>query len=246
MIVYDDKLNERIYKIVKAFNRKASNLQSKGRPAPKLASVAGIKKTFRNSKRSELDAYLKDLERFNKRGSEKTQTIRNKIYSQYDIDLFKLNLQRERLALNKEIESAITYNPVSDSENDAYSKQLLNRAKRLNKSWQELIRNQRTYNSVMAKKKTINETKANYLDVLMADAEKLGYDPEKIKVMKAKLSKLSPRGLQYMLENEPLAKVVFDYYHFWTRDEEFAYEDTPYSVFDAFYENLDYIVSQYK
>ena len=246
MINYDDKLNERMKRIVKAFNRKASSLQSKGRKAPEKVSYAGIKEAFKTSNRYDLESYLTDLERFTKRGSEKTQTIRNKVYTNYDIELFKLNLKRERLALNKEIESATTYEPVIPKESDAYSTQLLNRVKRLEKNWQELIRNEQTYNMIMGKKSSIRQTKANFLDTLFYDAETLGYDTDKIEEMKRKMSKLSNRGLQYMLENEPLAKAVFDYYHSITRGEDFDYDMSPYDLFNTFYENLDYILSRYK
>lgn len=246
MINYDDKLNERIKRITKAFNRKASSLQSKGLKAPEKVSYYDIKSAFQNSNRYDLESYLSDLERFTKRGSEKTQTIRNKIYSNYEIELFKLNLKRERLAIHKEIESATTYEPVLPKENDAYSQQLLNKVKLLDKNWQELIRNERSYNMIMGKKSSIRQTKTNFLDTLFYDAETLGYDEDKINEMKRKLSKLSNRGLQYMLENETLAKAVFDYYHTLTRGEEFDYDMTPYDIFDSFYENLDYIISRYK
>lgn len=246
MINYDDKLNERMKRIVKAFNRKASSLQSQGRKAPSKVSVVGIKGSFKDSSRNDLESYLTDLERFTKRGSEKTQTIRNKVYTNYDIELFKLNLKRERMAIHKEIESATTYDPVMPKENDAYSQQLLNKVKLLDKNWQELIRNERSYNMIMGKKSSIRQTKSNYLDTLFYDAETLGYDADKIDEMKRKLSKLSNRGIQYLLENEPLAKAVFDYYHTLTRGEDFDYDMTPYDIFDSFYENLDYIISRYK
>lgn len=244
MISYDDKLNRRLQKVTKAFNRKVNKLQSSGvSRIPKKVSIKQIKKDFYI--RRDLESYLSDLERFTKRGSEDLVKVKNRYYTNYEVELFKLNLKRERMALVKEIEAAYTSTPLNEAKKDVYSIQLIHRYEMLQEDWQDLISSKKTYEQIMGRKEAIRDTMDSYLEALFVDAYTIDFDKDKIDEMKKKLLTLSPRKLQHMLENEPLAQVIFDYYHELTRNEDSKYDNT-YDAFMEFYNNLDYIIDQYK
>lgn len=238
MIKYDDKLNRRISNITKTFNRKIANLRSKGvTNLPEPTTVANLKSEYYN--RKDLETKLNEMQMFNQRGSEKLKRVGNRWFSQFEIDLFKNRVKTEKSMINKEI--AVSY--VSDK--DEYSVQLVNRAITLSKPWQELITSKRVYSSIMQRRQNINTAMDSYLEALFTDLYTLDYPTSKIKEMEKKLKTLTPRQLQYMLENEPLAKVIFDYYHELTRDEEAKWDDV-YEAINTFYEDLDRIISKYK
>lgn len=225
-------------KIVSTYNRKISNLRSKGvTHLPEPTSISSLKQEYYN--RKDLETKLNEMQLFNQRGAEKLQRVGNRWFSQFEIDLFRNRVKTEKALLNKEIQ--VSY--VSDK--DEYSVQLVNRVKTLSKPWQELITSKRVYGSIMERRQNINQAMDSYLEALFTDLYTLDYPTARIKEMEKKLKKLTPRQLQYMLENEPLAKVIFDYYHELTRDEETSWDDV-YEAINLFYEELDRIISKYK
>lgn len=70
MIRYDDKLNNEIQRTVRNFGQKYNRLKRAGVELPGIdkPSVRSIKKEFKD--RSELKSYLRELQKFGKRGSE--------------------------------------------------------------------------------------------------------------------------------------------------------------------------------
>ena len=108
MIRYDSEYNKNIARVVSNFNRKISRLQKLGNEVlPSKVYVSDIKSKFDN--RRDLNQYLRDLQRFSKRGAENVVTIGSKQFTKYDIDLFRRRLRSERTRLRKDLADAENY-----------------------------------------------------------------------------------------------------------------------------------------
>jgi RNA polymerase sporulation-specific sigma factor len=89
--------------------------------------------------------------------------------------------------------------------------------------------------------------KNNYLDkMLFAQAYFIGYDQEKIKTIKEKLSKLSNKQFLDAFDNEKLLQMVRDKYPKASEQMDyFVFEEELTMVYDELYNNIDDIVSTY-
>lgn len=237
MINYDQNLIKRMNQAVYSYNRKIANLHSKGyKNTPEQITIKDLKKQY--YVRKDLEQKLSEMELFNKRGSEKAVKVGNRWFTQFNIDLFKRRLKTERALVNKEIEKAYEAGNIEDA------KQLQNRIELYSKDWQKLMTSAKSYKQIMERRESINTTMDSYISSLFTDLYSIDYPEERIREMEKKLKTLTPRQLQYMLENESIAKSIFDYYHALTRGEEF--DDDPVDVINEFYNSLDYLIDKYK
>lgn len=242
MIRYDSEYNKEIARVVSNFNRKIARLSDLGQSIlPSKVYVKDLKRTF--DSRRELNQYLKDLKRFGKRGAENLVSIDGQKFTQYDIDLFKRRLSRERRALTKEIKQAEGEKSKYPMKHDIYTANLRAKRSKLAAKWSDLI-------VTTIQDKLINEPYKraviydNYLEILFQDAYQIGYPEEKIEYIKEKLLELSPRKFIRALESDPNIQYIFDYYHSLTRT---SMEDpNARDAFDEIYNNIDAIVEQYK
>ena len=241
MINYDANLSKRMSNIVRSYNRKISNLNLKGNlRTPKRITIKDLKEQYYT--RKDLIHKLNEMEKWTERGSENLTKVGNRWYTQFEIDLFRQRLKTERALLNKELEVS------ANVTKDEYSKQLLNKVERYSQDWQTLMSNRKTYEQIMFHRENINQTMDSYLTALFTDFYSFDYPQERIDKMTKELKKLTPRQLQLMLETEPLAKSVFDYYHALTREQKMSKKamSNVRESFDAFYENIEYLVKKYK
>ena len=242
MIRYNSQDNKNIERVVSNFNRKIARLQKAGYGLlPSKVSARTIKSQFSN--RRDLNVYLRDLQRFGRRGAEEVVTIDGKDFTRYDIDVFRRSLRREKSRLQREIEQAESTKSQYPMQHQVYTANLKARKSALSAKWSDVI-------TTKIGEKLIEEPFQhaviydNYLEILFQDAYQLGFEDEKIEYIKERLLKLPPRKFIRALEDDPNIQYIFDFYHSLTRT---SYMDSnAYDAFQQIYENIDAIVEKYK
>ena len=242
MIRYNSTDNKNIERVVSNFNRKIARLQKAGySQLPSKVSIRTIKSQF--STRRDLNVYLRDLQRFGRRGAEDIVTIDGKDFTKYDIDIFRRSLRREKSRLEREIAQAQTMTTQYPMQHDVYTANLKARRSALSGKWADIITTQ-------LREKLIEEPYRhaviydNYLEILFQDAYQIGFEDEKIEYIKERLLKLPPRKFIRALEDDPNIQYIFDYYHSLTRTS--YMDNNVYDAFQQIYENIDAIVEKYR
>lgn len=242
MIRYNSTDNKNIERVVSNFNRKIARLQKAGySQLPSKVSIRTIKSQF--STRRDLNVYLRDLQRFGRRGAEDIVTIDGKDFTKYDIDIFRRSLRREKSRLEREIAQAQTMTTQYPMQHDVYTANLKARRSALSGKWADIITTQ-------IREKLIEEPYRhaviydNYLEILFQDAYQIGFEDEKIEYIKERLLKLPPRKFIRALEDDPNIQYIFDYYHSLTRTS--YMDNNAYDAFQQIYENIDAIVEKYR
>ena len=242
MIRYNSTDNKNIERVVSNFNRKIARLQKAGySQLPSKVSIRTIKSQF--STRRDLNVYLRDLQRFGRRGAEDIVTIDGKDFTKYDIDIFRRSLRREKSRLEREIAQAQTMTTQYPMQHDVYTANLKARRSALSGKWADIITTQ-------VREKLIEEPYRhaviydNYLEILFQDAYQIGFEDEKIEYIKERLLKLPPRKFIRALEDDPNIQYIFDYYHSLTRTS--YMDNNAYDAFQQIYENIDAIVEKYR
>ena len=236
--------NQNITRVVSNFNRKVARLQKAGYDLlPSKVSVREIKKRFDN--KTELNTYLRDLQRFSRRGAEEVITIGGKDYTKYEVDVFKRKLRRERYKLNKEIVQAKGVTSKYPMQHDIFLANLQAKRNTLSNDWQDLI-GQKVGINLFKQDSTYLETYNNYFSILFQDAYQLGFEDEKIEHIKSQLLKLKPRQFIRALEDDPNIQYIFEYYHALTRTSYSGGDNNAYDAFQELYENIGAIIDKYK
>lgn len=236
--------NQNITRVVSNFNRKVARLQKAGYDLlPSKVSAREIKKRFDN--KTELNTYLRDLQRFSRRGAEEVITIGGKDYTKYEVDVFKRKLRRERYKLNKEIVQAKGVTSKYPMQHDIFLANLQAKRNTLSNDWQDLI-GQKVGINLFKQDSTYLETYNNYFSILFQDAYQLGFEDEKIEHIKSQLLKLKPRQFIRALEDDPNIQYIFEYYHALTRTSYSGGDNNAYDAFQELYENIGAIIDKYK
>lgn len=262
MIRYNKGLNDKITKAVRNYNAKIRRLE-KINPylaLPERVTVSGIKK--KADTRRDVERTLKSLQRFSKRGAENTVMLPSgEMISSYELNELKresARLQRNltrrinKLAAIKPkvagIEQDYTYAEMGDmrlnnmiAKRNALRNFKLTSGEDLSKYTKliETTRNKQNYQ--------INVFKNNYLDkMLFAEAYMIGYDQNKINVIKEKLSTLSNKDFLSAFDNEKLFQMVRDLYpKASSAGDYFVFEEQLTDVYDELYNNIDDIIKTY-
>lgn len=242
MIRYDSEYNKNIQRIVSNFNRKIARLNQAGNVGiPEKVSVRELKSKFLT--RTEMNQYLRDLQRFSKRGAEDIVSINGKEFTKYDVDLFRRRLRNERRRLTKEIKQAESYKSRYPMQHDIYTSSIRAKREKLSSEWQDII-STGLFEKLVEEPYKRSEVYDNYLEILFQDAYQMGFSDEKIEYIKSKLLQLSPRKFMNALEGDPNIQYIFDYYHSMTRTSQS--DPNGLDAFQQLYENIDEIVEQYK
>ena len=243
MIRYDQAYNQKISRVVSNFNRKVRRLEKEeAELLPSRVSVKQIKDMFVN--RRDLNTYLRDLQRFSKRGAEDIITVGGKQYTKYDIDVFRAKLRRERYAVRKEISEAEEMQPKYPLQHDINLQNMRNRMDKLTRSWSEVLDSGLSQSIGNYQRKL--QTYDNYLEVLFQDAYMIDYDENKLQHIREKLLELSPRQFIRALEDRAEIQEIFNNYHSLTRQAGILDENEARRKFDELYNNIDDIVAKYK
>lgn len=247
MIRYDREYNATISKVVSNFNRKIARLERiGGGKLPAKVSIRAIKSQYTN--RAELNRYLRELQRFSKRGAENIVNINGEHYTNYEVDIFKRRLKSERSRTTKDIKVAQSYQSATPMQHDIYLANLITRREELSKSWQEIIGEKFGQKLLIEPSRNV-QTYDNLLETLFVDAYQVDFEDEKIEYIKSRLLRLRPRQLMRALEDDPNIQAIFDYYHSLTRTSGgMSNEDIVEArrTFQELYENIDAIIERYK
>ena len=242
MIRYNSTDNKNIERVVSNFNRKIARLQKAGySQLPSKVSIRTIKSQF--STRRDLNVYLRDLQRFSRRGAEDIVTIDGKDFTKYDIDVFRRSLRREKSRLEREIFQAQTMTTQYPMQHDVYTANLKAKRSALSGKWSDIIVTQ-VGQKLIEEQFQQSEIYDNYLEILFQDAYQMGFEDEKIEYIKERLLKLPPRKFIRALEDDPNIQYIFDYYHSLTRTS--YMDNNAYDAFQQIYENIDAIVEKYR
>ena len=243
MIRYDSAYNQEIRRVVSNFNRKVRRLEKEGRRLlPNKVAISQIKNEF--SSKRELNKYLNDLRKFSKRGAESIKTVGGKEYTNYEIELFRTNLRRQREELRRDLEKAERTVHRYPLQHDIYTQGLRTKTTIFGSDWRNLIGNK--YEEVMNRRMRHLATYDNYLEILFQDAAQIGFDQEKVNYIKEKLLTLSPEKFDKVLSETPEIQFIFDYYHSLTRQSNEPGDDEDWKAFQNLYERIDEIVAEYE
>ena len=264
MIRYNKALNDKISKTVRNYNAKISRLEKKN---PYLALPDKITATSvknMSDTRKDLNRELSKLKRFSKRGAENTIMLPSgEMVSAYELAELKRESARLQRNLTRRInklasikpkvagiEQDYTYAEMGDMRlNNMIAKRnaLKNFKSKLTsgedvKKYMKLIettRNKQNYQ--------INIFKNNYLDkMLFAEAYMIGYDQDKINVIKEKMSTLSNKDFLNAFDNEKLFQMIRDMYPKASGGSDyFVFEEQLTDVYDELYNQIDDIVKTY-
>lgn len=268
-IRYDKKLNQEINRTIKNFNQKIARLEKQER---ELLPSKITKKELKESvyTRAELQRKLKELQRFSKRGAEDIiETEGGVKLTEYELSnikrenaRLKRNITREinRLKVDKPKVFGKTQTSTFSEMGDSDYLNLLARRKALEKDINKL-----TPKEYERFKKLVDKTgksqqymnsvfKENYFEMLTDLAYYYGYDNKKLDEMKKKIMKLKPNDFLRLFKEDKSIRAILDYYPIVTSNFDFTtgmyvdrtdYQEDVLNLYDALYDNLDYILKDY-
>ena len=253
-------INETLRKAVRNFNSKLSRLQNKGLILPEKASMKIIKSRISN--KWDLNREIDRLQRFSERGIEKTVTTKGGLeISKYELN----NLKREQNRLGAKLDRKIkrlgnivptTFGIREDvTVSQMGTEQLSNlKARRENIRKRKLslltkeglgeLKNliQKTINR---EKYLISEFKESYTEkILLQLGYYVGYDSEKLNILKEKISKLPDRKFLELFNTEEGIRAIREYYPETKRTQSENEEDIR-ELYDNLFKNIDKILSEY-
>lgn len=258
--------NDELRRAVINFNNKIRRLELSNKDViiPEKESISDIKGRIRN--KWELNREINRLERFTKRGAERT--IENKAgleFSKWNYE----NIQREQRRLNarllREIDryGSITPKEFGEKQSATYAQmgdeKLSNLKARqqaiANKSLSKVNRDELKRLESLLNKTNANYRKDkevfynNYLDgTLLNLGYYIGYDEEKLNYIKEKLNELTPEQFLKAFNTDVSLKDIQDRYVLSHEDgiTPEILEDDVSPVLDELYKNIDDIVASYK
>lgn len=267
MIRYNKELVNKINKTVRNYNAKIRRLQ-KTNPylsLPETTSAKNIKQISKS--RKELIREIDKLKRFSKRGAEENVMLpTGDIISKYEVKELKRESARLQRNLTRRInELASTTPKVKGVKQDATYAQMgdmrLNNmiAKRdeLKKQSREILKTGSIKNFMKLIETTRNKQnyqisifRSNYVDKMLGyQAYGIGYDNERINVIKEKLNKLSDSDFLKFFDEEKLVQMIRDKYINFKKlkgDDYNTYEREMTDILDELYNNMDEFLKDYK
>ena len=268
-IRYDKKLNQEINRTIKNFNQKIARLEKQDR---ELLPSKITKKDLKSGvyTRTELRRKLKELQRFGRRGAEDIiETSGGVRLTQYNYQnikrenaRIKRNITREinRLRVNKPKIFGKTQTSTFSEMGDHDYLNLVARRKALEKDINKLSRDELERFTKLIEKTGRNQQymntvfKENYFNMLTDIAYHYGYDNKKLDEMKKKLMKLKPNDFLRLFKEDKSIRAILDYYPIVTSNFDFNtgmyvnrmdYQEDVMNLYDALYDNLDYILKDY-
>ena len=261
-IRYDKKLNTSINTIVRNFNAKIIRLEKIEEELylPEKVSVNAIKQSVKN--RKELKRMLKDLQKYSKRGMEKTVQFSSGIeMSKYQSEILKRNLKIAKAKTTRDINNfkstPIKVFGVPQNTPHEYDEAYLNlKAQKeslqkdiQNLSKKEIERLNANINDILYSSEMEEQYKANWLDML----DKLSYygniDENKKKEIQDRINKLSASNFTRLYRTEKSIKAIQEIYKQYMKNRGNVDEETEkdiQDIIDNFYSNLDSILKDYE
>lgn len=262
-IRYDKKLNQQIADTLKRYNAKIDRL-ARARSNFMLPQKVTKEDLMEVSyTRRDLQRRLSNLERFTKRGAEKTvMTSSGYAMSKYELDYLKREKARIKRKLSKEIKYYETTKPKLFGKDTARTFAQMGDSLYLNLraryenvnidlenlpidelfKYRELL-----YNLGKDKDYLAENFKENYLEMLTDVGYHVGYDKDKLEKLKQALRELDPSKFYDLYINEKSIKDVANYYYVTTdgkRDPK-NFKGNVSDLYDSILENIDEILKDY-
>ena len=261
-IRYTKNLTADINKIVRNYNAKISRLEKIEEELylPEKTSINEIKEMAHN--RRELNRMLKDLQRFSKKGMEKTVSFSSGVeMSRYEAEKLKNNLRIAKAKATRELKNfkstPIKVFGIPQNTPHEYDEAYLNlkaQREQLDKdisklSKRELERLESNINDLLNSYDAENLYKNNWLDMF----DKLSYygeiDESKKKQILERLDKLSPSNFTKLYRNEKSIKAMQELYKDVVRNKSNVDDELTNDINEVisnFYNNLDIILKDYE
>ena len=264
-IRYDKGLQKELRSAVSNFNQKIARLEKLDNNLylPERASVKRIKSEA--SSRAELKRMIASLRRFSKRGAEETITTSGGVsMSRYAMEETSRDLRRVKSALTRQINKLASTRPTvfgipqSATYSQMGNEQLANlRARRLSLEVPSLQSLTRQALTELQKRIDFNIQKMkyqkeifmnNYTDKMLLNlGYYVGYDKEKMEIIREKLSKLDEKQFMELFNTDLTVQAIRDYYPESSR----AYSNPEYikdevtALYDQLYDNIDSMILDY-
>lgn len=193
----------------------------------------------------EMNKALKEMSLFTAGKATRTVSIKGKVYSQYEVEKFRLILGRERKAVSRELEGMQGFDAVSPLAHNQYIRRLQARQNELSKTWQELI-GSRAGAEVILKADKSENFYSNWINALFQDAEKIGFSRDKIDVMIAKLNKLTPQQFERLYSEDPAIGYIFNFYNTEVKGAGKMSNADALEAFEDLYNRLDRTIERYR
>lgn len=214
-----------------------------GGTVPPRVTLKGLLGSY-YSKR-EMNKALKEMSLFTATKALKTREIGGKVYSEYEISKFRLQLGRERKATERELSLMVGFDAESPLAHNQYIKKLLARQKELSGRWEKII-GTRAGGEVAAKALKSENFYSNWTKALFDDARRLGFSEDKIRVMIKKMNTLTPQQFERLFAEDPSIGYIFNYYNAEVRGKGKIKNDDAKEAFQSLYERLDLTIERYK
>lgn len=261
MIRYDEKLNNKINRVVKNYNAKIRRLEKLNKenvyiPKKIDKSVLNSLKESVNT-RVDLNRRIKDLEEFNKRGGE--EYVKGTHTPRY----INNNIKRYKRILNyniKKEQNRIRDQYIKDNRNldylifDMDYKNLEAKKKMADVNIKgRSIEDLNTYlNKLKSNTREIDfeQWQSNYMDMLLDTGYMYGLDSHKLQKLRRKLETLDAREFDKLYKNEKIINQILYYYKQIT-DIAITYtynemESDIVGLYDELFNNIDEIIKDYE
>lgn len=268
-IRYDKKLNQEINRTIKNFNQKIARLEKQDRELlPSKITMKDLKNGVYT--RTELRRKLKELQRFGKRGAEDIiETSGGARLTRYNYQNLKRENTRIKQNITREINRLRVEKPkiFGKTQTSTFSEMgdtdylnLVARRKALEKDINKLSSDELERFTKLIEKTGRNQQymntvfKENYFEMLTDLAYYYGYDNKKLDEMKKKLMKLKAIDFLKLFKEDKSIRAILDYYPIVTSNFDFNtgmyvnrmdYQEDVMNLYDALYDNLDYILKDY-
>lgn len=264
-IRYDKGLQKELRSAVANFNQKIARLEKldNNLHLPERASVRRIKSEA--SSRAEVKRMIASLRRYSKRGVEKTITTSGGVSTSiYELEETARSLRRVKSYLTRQINKMSNIKPtvfgVPQSATYAQmgNEQLANlRARRMAVDISDLTKLTKEGLTELTKRIDFNIQKMkyqkeifmdNYTDKMLLDLGYfVGYDNEKMEIIRQKLSKLDEKQFMELFNTDLTIQAIRDYYP----ESKRAYGNPNYikdevsALYDQLYDNIDSMILDY-
>ena len=263
-IRYDKKLNQEINRTIRNFNQKIARLEKQEK---ELLPTKISKKELKNSvyNRNELKRKLKELQRFSQRGAEEIMTTKTGVrMTKYEYNELKRESARVKRMVTRNItnmkinaptifgkKQIATFAQMGDkdylnmlSRRKALEKNILKLNKEELERYKKLVlktgKNQQYMNNVF---------KENYAKMITDLGYFVGYDSDKLDLLKQKFMTLEPNKFLKLFKNEKSISAIMDYYPMATHSiigisPDDIREDVT-GLYDTLIDNIDEIMKDY-
>lgn len=268
-IRYDKKLNQEINRVIRNFNQKVARLEKEQR---ELTPAKVSKKELKGEvyTRAELRRELNKLRRFSKRGAEDVVTTQGGVRTtQYELENIKRETARVKSQLTRRIntmkykkpkifgkETAGSYASMGDSDYTELVAKRKSLDKDIDKIDKDTLSRLKSMVGKLGKNKHYMDTmfKENYINMLTSNGYFVGYDNEKLELLKSKLMQLKPDDFYRLFQEDKSIQAVLDYYPFMSGKIKGAknqlidpstIKDDVTNLYDNLIDNIDEILKGY-